>query len=143
MKGNYSFLLAVSIGQKLYKYPNDLSDSDRKELYFQYYHLIKKSAYLGHLDAMYELGQQYENTSFLNVNNPKKCFYWYSKACAGSHPEAYNNLAFLYETGAGCEINFHTALSLYERASKLESISGKKNYKLMLKNMSKGGKYNK
>jgi len=143
MKGNKSFLSAVSISQKIYKYPNDLSYSDRKKLYLQYFELIKQSAYLGHLDAMYELGQQYENTSYLNSNNPKKCFYWYSKACAGGHPEACNNLAFLYETGGGCEINFDMALSLYEKASKLGSISGKRNYKIMLKDMSKGGKYNK
>lgn len=143
MKGNKSFLLAVSLGQKIYEYPNTLSDFDRKELYSQYFSLIKRSAYLGNLDAMYELGQQYENTSYLNNNNPKKSFYWYSKACAGGHSEACNNLAFLYETGRGCAIDLDKALSLYQKSSQLGSISGKKNYKVMLKDMSRGGKYSK
>ncbi|WP_293312119.1 tetratricopeptide repeat protein [Pedobacter sp. UBA5917] len=143
MKGNKLFLLAVSLGQKIYEYPTTLSDFDRKELYSRYFSLIKRSAYLGNPDAMYELGQQYENTSYLNNNNPKKSFYWYSKACAGGHFEACNNLAFLYETGRGCAIDLDNALSLYRKSSQLGSISGKKNYKVMLKDMSNGGKYSK
>jgi TPR repeat protein len=145
MKGQKIYSLAALISEKMYKYPSDLSEKERKELYYEYFSLIKRSSYLGHTQAQYEYAQQFENMSFLGVNNPmynpKKCIFWYSKACNKGHSEACNNLAHIYELGDGCEKNFDLALRLYEKSAELGSPIGKKNYKLMLRDLAKGGKY--
>lgn len=73
--------------------------------------------------------------------NPKKCIYWYSKACYNKHAEACNNFAALYETGQGCDLDLIKALQLYKIAADFGSENGKKNYKIMQKDLSKGGKY--
>jgi len=103
--------------------------------------------YLGYKEAMYEYAQQFENISFLGVENPwfnpKKMNFWYHKAIEAGHPEAYNKLAHIYEMGQGVEKNNDKALEFYKKSAELGSVLGKKNYKIMLKDMSKGGRYNK
>ena len=73
--------------------------------------------------------------------NPSKSVYWYKKACSQNQPEACNNLGNLYEKGEGCEQNLEEALLLYKKSSDLGYDLGKKNYKLMLKQMAFGGIY--
>ena len=145
MKGQKAYSLAKSIHEKFYQYPNELSETAKKELYNEYFKLVRKSAYLGHLEAQYDMAQQYESMSFLGVQNPiynpKKRIFWYSKACSKGHSDACNNLASIYELGEGCEQNLDLALRLYEKSAKLGSINGKKNYEIMLRDMAKGGRY--
>lgn len=147
MKGKKTYAMAMAIHEKMYKHPSTLTPLEKKELYNEYFLLIKRSAYSGNVEAQYDLAQQYENISFLGMPNPKynpkKCIFWYSRACNSGHAEACNNLAALYEMGEGCEKNLEMALSLYEKSASLGSQNGKKNYKIMLKDLSKGGKYNK
>jgi len=66
---------------------------DKRNLYEQFFKLIKKAAYLKNKDAMYEYALQFENVSFLGVDNPlfnpKRRNFWYHKAIESGHPEAY------------------------------------------------------
>ena len=145
MKGRKGYELAILIHKKMYNLPSVLDKSEKRKLYNEYLALIRKSAYLGYKEALFDLGQQYEKISFLGVDNPmyspKKCVYWYSKACDKGHAEACNNLAALYEEGIGCEMNLQKAVELYKLSADLGSINGRGNYRIMLKNISKGGIY--
>ena len=145
MKGQKAYLKASLISGKLYQYPSTLSTSEKSDLYEEYFTLIKKAAYLGHVEGQYDLAQQYEDMSFLGIENPmynpKKCVLWYTKACDNDHAEACNNLAAFYESGAGCKKDLATALKLYEKSSRLGSPNGRKNHKTMLRDMSPDGKY--
>lgn len=146
MKGDKIYSKAMSIDSKLYGDSN-LTKQDKNSLYRQFFELIKKAAYLKHKDAMYEYAQQFENISFLGVESPlfspKRRNFWYHKAIESGHPEAYNNLASIYEIGEGLQRDYNKALELYKKSAELGSNLGKKNYKTMLKDMAKGGKYNK
>jgi TPR repeat protein len=146
MKGQGAYSLAQEINEKLNEYPSVLSEGEKNEFYEKYFALIKKSAYLGYPEGQYDFAQQFENMSFLGIKNPKydpkKCVFWYSKACKNDHAEACNNLANFYEKGEGCEKNLNFALELYKRSADLGSPNGKKNYKMMVRDLSKGGKYN-
>lgn len=146
MKGERIYSRAMLIDSKLYEESN-LTTQDKRDLYDQFFELIKKAAYLGHKEAMHEYALQFENISFLGVENPlfnpKKRNFWYHKAIEGGHAEAYNNLAHIYEIGQGVEKNYDKALEFYKKSAELGSVLGKKNYKIMLKDMAKGGLYNK
>lgn len=145
MKGEKIYTLAMFIHEKMYEYPSKLNNEEKIALYQEYFKLIKKAAYLGYVEALYDMGQQYENINFLSVNNPKyspkKCIYWYTKACYKNHPDACNNLASFYEEGNGCKKNLKLALDLYKKSAELGSINGKRNYKSILKDFADGGKY--
>jgi TPR repeat protein len=147
MKGQKAYSSATLINMQLYHYSTNLTELDKKELYWKYFALIKRSAYSGYAEGQYDFAQQFENMSFLGIKNPlynpKKCIFWYTKASEQGHPEAFNNLAHLYELGAGCQQNLDLALDLYKRAAELGSPSGKKNFRIMLKSLSPGGWYNK
>lgn len=118
-----------------------------KDLYDQYFSLIKRAAYLGHKDAMYEYAQQFEDISYLGMNNPlfspKRRNFWYLKAAESGHSEACNNLAHSCEIGSGLERDYVKALDFYRRSAELGSYLGRKNYKIMKRDMAKGGRYNK
>lgn len=139
MKGEKYYLKARLLHKKMYDYPNYINEDDRIVMYEQYINYLKKSAYLGNVQAQYDLGQQFETMNYLNINssmyNPKKCIYWYTKACLQNHPQACNNLALFYEKGEGCKKNLHKALSLYKKSAELGYSIGKKNYKIMRKQM--------
>ncbi|MFN0290102.1 tetratricopeptide repeat protein [Pedobacter helvus] len=145
MIGEKAYLLATRLRVILSEYPNKLDDKIRNEVYREYLFLLRKAAYSGHLEAQYDLAQQYETMSFLAINNPmsnpKKRIYWYTKACERNHPEACNNLASLYELGEGCDKNLDLALALYKKSAELGSPNGKENYKIMIKDMANGGMY--
>ncbi|WP_462265467.1 tetratricopeptide repeat protein [Mucilaginibacter sp.] len=132
------------IHQKLYF--EELDDLKKNILYTEYFLQIRKAAYANHLEALFDMGQQYEDMGYLgrpNPNyNPKKCIYWYTKACNNGHAEACNNLATFYENGEGCEKDLSFALQLYQKAADRGSASGKKNYKVMKHDLAIGGKYN-
>lgn len=112
----------------------------KKAIYNRYLNDIRYLAYRGIAEAQFDLAGHYEDIGFWGMPNPyynpKKCFYWYSKAVSNNHPEAHNNLASLYEEGRGCNIDLEKALELYELAALLGSPSGKKNFKIMKKQMS-------
>lgn len=145
MRGQKAYEEAKQINQKIQVYPSGLDDSNQRKLYFKYLKLIRKAAYIGNLESQYDLAQQYETMSFLDMNNPMfnaaKRIYWYTKACDQNHDEACNNLASIYELGEGCDIDLNRALELYKKSSYLGSPNGKKNYKIMLKDLRKGGRY--
>jgi TPR repeat protein len=145
MKGQKAYSSAIEIHKILYSRGGELNESEKTKLYNRYFALIKKAAYLGHSEGLFDLGQQYEDISFLGIPNPlynpQKCVYWYSKACKNGHAEACNNLAHLYEKGEGCHQNLNLAFQLYQRSADLGSPNGKKNYKIMRRDLSKGGKY--
>lgn len=143
MKGQKAYQLATTVFKEMQSRSHD--EEEQNLLYFRYLGLIKKAAYKGHTEAIYDLGQQYEDVGYLGIPNPmynaRKCVYWYKKACEGNHPEACNNLATFYESGNGCDKDLNKALALYKRSADLGYSIGKKNYKIMTKDMSKGGKY--
>lgn len=124
-----------------------LSLEVRKVLYERYCQIIRKCAYRGIPEAQYEYGQLFEKTSWESpINpryNPKRSFYWYTKACKNNIGISCNNLAFMYETGLGCNVDINKALELYKKASILGNDSGKKNYKKLKKDMEKKDIYNK
>lgn len=123
----------------MYQLRDLLNKEEKYNLYDEYFKLIKKSAYSGYAEALYDLAQQYEDTHHLyDINpkyNPKKCIFWYKKACKKNHAEACNNLAHFYELGIGCKKNIKRALSLYKKSSDLGYNIGTKNYKLLIKQL--------
>lgn len=129
---------AKLVHNEMYKNPMvPMNKVKMKLLFKKYLSLLRGAAYLGNSDAQYDLGQQYEDIGYLGIPNPiynpKKCVYWYEKACRQNHAEAYNNLARLYEKGEGCEKNIKLAYKLYKKSAELGSELGKKNYKITLK----------
>lgn len=145
MKGEKAFIQAHLILSKLYKGEYELEGKlySCESLYRKYLFFLRKSAYAGFTKALYELGQTYEDINFWGINphySPKKCIYWYEKAITKNHPAAHNNLAGFYEKGEGIPQDINKALELYKKAGELGDTSGKKNYKIMLKQI-KEGKY--
>ena len=120
------------------------SEDEKKIRYAQYLNTLRKLAYNGNSEAQYDLAGHYEDMGFWGLQNPyhniRKKFYWYTKAANNNHAAANNNLADMYERGEGCVQNIKKALGLYKRATELGDIYGKKNYKLLLKQI-KTGKY--
>ncbi len=125
----------------------DLSRPEKIKLYNLYISKIRKLAYSNNRDAQYDLAQHYEDNGYLGYPNPKfnnnKRFYWYNKAAENGSGEAYNNLADLFERGDGCEKNLEKALLYYKKSMDLNYNLGKNNYKKMIKDLKKGGLYNK
>lgn len=123
----------------------DLSEDLKVKKYLEYISKIRVLAYKGNSNAQYDLAQHYENYNFLGDPNPnfnsKKRFYWYLKAANNNNGNACNNLADLFETGAGCERNLQKALSYYKKSMELGDTLGRINYKIMLKDLKKGGVY--
>jgi len=136
MKGNTQYNLAVELHKKMYFSDSNLSSAEQKKLYDQYLIALRKAAYLGNIDALYDLGQQYEDVGYLGIPNPnyapQKSIFWYTKACKMGHAEACNNLSAFYEKGQGCRQDIQKALALLKQAADLGSPYGKKNYKLLL-----------
>jgi len=120
------------------------SEEEKNIKYAQYLNALRKLAYNGYLDAQYDLAQHYEDMGFWGLPNPyhniHKKFYWYSKAAENNHAAACNNLADMYERGEGCTQDIKKALSLYKKSANLGDSCGRKNYKLLLKQI-KSGKY--
>jgi len=149
MKGKNIYLKAKLIQKKMYQIPSTSPTRNNKEklLYGKYLLLIRKAAYLGNADAQYELALTYEDMNYLYFENPyfnpKKCIYWYTKACNQNHADACNNLASFYERGMGCKQNIKQAVILYKKSSDLGHELGKKNYKLILKQIKQGYKFKK
>lgn len=142
MRGEKYYTKAKLLHQKMYTIANPVNERQQKKMYLQYLRLIRLSAYSGNIEAQYDLAQQYETMNYLSVEspmyNPKKCIYWYTKACKSNHAEACNNLASFYETGEGVKKNLKLALQLYQRSAELGSALGKKNYTIMKRQMAKG-----
>ena len=113
------------------------SDEDKKIKYAKYLNTLRKLAYNGNSEAQFDLAGHYEDIGFWGVPNPyhniRKKFYWYTKAANNNHATAHNNLANMYEKGENCVQNIKKALELYKRAAELGDILGRKNYKLLLK----------
>jgi TPR repeat protein len=145
MKGQKAYKLAKAIHEMMYT--NSHSLDEQKKLHAQYFALIKKAAYQGNTESQYDMGNQYEDIGYLGIPNPlynpKKAIFWHTKASKNGHAEAFNNLAHFYELGTGCTQNLDIALEFYKQSANLGSPNGKKNYKTMLRDMARGGKYNK
>lgn len=135
MKGKKIYLKARSLHDKLYSQSKQLNFNEKTNLYNQYKSLIKKAAYLGNSDAQYDYAQLFESISYFDLNNPnyypKKCIYWYTKACNQGHPAACNNLASFYENGEGIDKNLKKAFFLYKKSSDLGYSLGVENYNIM------------
>jgi TPR repeat protein len=145
LTGQKAYLQATDINEKLYSECSHYSESRVNELYRLYFRLLKKAAYLGHTEGQYDYAQQFENMSFLGLKNPlynsKKCIFWYTKACSKGHAEAFNSLAIFYEKGEGCKTDLKMALEFYRKSAEFGSPNGKRNYKIMIKDLAEGGKY--
>lgn len=144
MKGDRNLKKALEIKRMISKYPSLLSSSEKDELYWKGFDLIKKSAYTGNPKAMYEYAQQFDSISFLGMENPlfspKKCIYWYTKSAKLLYAEAYNNLADFYERGVGVKQDLRKSYELYKRGAELGSKLAKLNLKIFDKQI-KRGKY--
>lgn len=140
MKGENKYKRALLIISQLYKkdYSFEGMLLSKKDMYDLYVKTLRKSAYLGYPLAQYDYAQLYENINFggLNQNySPKKCIYWYKKACMSNIPAAFNNLAGFYENGEGVEKDMNRALELYKKAMELGDSNGRGNYRILLKQM--------
>ena len=133
MKGKLEMDKAKKINDRLYS--KSLETREKVLLYKEYISLLRKAAYKGNSEAQFELGQQYEDINYWGENqnhNPRKCLYWYTKACEKNHAEACNSLAHLYEVGEGINKNVNKALRYYKKSADLGSEIGRDNYKLLL-----------
>lgn len=141
MKGEAQYRKAISILEQLYSknYIYERKIFPKKDMYDLYIKHLRKAAYLKHPLAQYDLAQTYENINFWGINqhySPKRCIFWYKKACINNLPSAFNNLAGFYEEGIGIKQDLHQALELYKKAGDLGDLNGKKNYKVLLKQLS-------
>lgn len=146
MRGDKIYSKASELRAKIIEQDSKATE-EKRHLFYNYLELLKKAAYLGHKEAMYDYAQQFEDMGILGLQNPlfnlKRRNFWYHKAMENGHPEAHNNLASIYTLGEGVEKDYEKALEFYRKSAELGSVLGKKNYKIMLKHMAKGGLYNK
>ncbi len=144
MKGIKNYYKAQQIHKILYDPSTVLSKKRRITLYNKYLNCIKVAAYQGHIEAMYDLAQCFEDIGYLSIQNPnykpRKCIYWYQKACEQNHPASFNNLAHFYEIGEGVSTDIKKAISLYKKSAELGYKLGLTNYKIILKQI-KNGEY--
>jgi TPR repeat protein len=147
MKGQKAYTLAQEVHHKMYGQYERLTTDKQLSLYHLYLNFLKNASYKGHTEALFDLGQQYEDCGYLGLPNPmynpRKCIYWYTKAVNKGHPDACNNLATFYEKGEGCMQDLSRALSLYKLAADRDYWLGKKSYKKMQRDMAEGGRYHK
>lgn len=140
MRGKILYEKAQLIADKMYSM--EIGISLKESLYKEYISLIRKSAYKGYPAAQYDLAQSYEDVGFWGVPNPyeniQKRFYWYSKAAFNNYAAAYNNLADMFERGIGHSKDIKKALEYYKKAADLGDKLGKKNYKILTKQIEKG-----
>jgi TPR repeat protein len=142
MKGQKLYLEASKLYKKMYEIDSQRVEAELKlNLYHKYLKLIRKAAYVGNSEAQFDLAQTFENMTYLDLQNPKfnpkKCVYWYTKACNQNHSNACNNLAHLFEKGQGCVLNLTKALELYKKSADLGNKIGRQNYKILLGQMQK------
>lgn len=141
MKGDKIYSKASELLAKMTSGNSNVTEQ-KKELFYNYFFLLKKAAYLGHKEAMYDYAQQFEDFGHLGLVNPlfnlKKMSYWYKKAAESGHAEAYNNLASMYANGLSVEKDDQKALEFYKKSAGLGSDLGRKNYKIMFKYLGKG-----
>ncbi|MCT4665469.1 MAG: hypothetical protein N4A45_09580 [Flavobacteriales bacterium] len=144
MKNKTLFLASKELEDYLYKFSKVLTFKEKVSLLHVYEDLLIRSA-LDNKNAMFELGQFYENDAYLTPNpfaNASKCLYWYSKATNFNHPEACNMLATIYESGICCKRSLRKALYLYEKGSKLGYDISKENLHILIKEINdKNHKY--
>jgi len=137
MKGEKTYLKSASLIHTIYE---TLNESKKRKLYTEYIFHLRKAAYAGHGRAQWELGQEHEDINCFGPNpnyDPKRCLYWYTKACNNNIAEACNNLASLYGTGTACKVNNRKALSLYKKAADLGDDLAKNNYRQLKKELSR------
>jgi len=130
--------------EKLVEHIRNTADENEKNiLYRQYLSELRKLAYRGNAEAQFNLALHYEDYGIMGDPNPYhnvyKNFYWYTKATNNNHASACNNLADMYERGAGCKQNIKKALELYKKAAELGDWCGKKNYSCLKKQLKKVG----
>ena len=127
---------------RLSLYGSKLSREAKRAKYMQYLSALRKLAYNGNPEAQYDLAQHYDDIGFWGMPNPyhniNNKFYWYTKAANNNHAAANNSLADMYERGEGCTQSIKKALELYKKCASLGDSLGKKNYKLLLKQIKSG-----
>lgn len=134
MKGDKHYQQGMLLLNSLHKKYKKMREEEISAQHSRYISLIRKAAYLGHVEAQYELALNYEDQNYFLINpifNISKRAYWYNKACSASHPDACNNLASLYERGEGVKKNLKKAALLYRKAYKLGCAHAKENYRLL------------
>lgn len=126
---------------ELYEAP-EKDETKKKQQYGLYLVELRKLAYRGVSEAQYDLAQHYEDIGFWGVVNPydnvKKRFYWYTKAVENNHAAACNDLASMYEVGAGCEKSIAKAKELYKKGADLGDDNAKGNYRILLRQIKNG-----
>ncbi len=136
MKGSKVFSEAMGLNKMLYAC--QLGGPEIHELYVRFLSCLKKAAYAGHPEAQFEYGQQFEDTCFFMPNpnyNPRKSFYWYTKAAENNIGGACNNLGYYYDNGIACTQDKALAMDLYKRAIELGCTWAKGNYRLVRKEL--------
>lgn len=73
---------------------------------------LQKAVALGHVEAMYELGNVY-----FEMEDQGHAFTMYEQAARLGHPDAMNNLADMYLNGEGTVINEQLALQWFVKAA--------------------------
>lgn len=125
MRGAKSYTKAQEILDKIY---STIDKVKKEKYYYEYLKYLRKSAYLNHGEAQFELGIQYEDFYIFGGNphfNIAKCLYWYQKACSNNIAHACNNLAIILEK----QNKISDAVIVYEKAINLGNIQAKGNFK--------------
>ena len=93
---------------------------------------IRRAAYLGNVNAQFELGQKYEDTGFFG-ENPKRALYWYLKAAEKGHAEACNCIGFYHDHGIGVKKNPQKAITWYKKGANRGSKLARKTWQKVCK----------
>ena len=83
------------------------------------------AAKLGSASAQVSLGWSYMIGSGGLPVNFSQAVYWNDLGARGGHPEGYNNLGWLYETGQGVVRDIPTAAILYQKAADMGNEEAK------------------
>lgn len=105
-----------------------LENSDKQSSQFW----LEQAASAGHVQSMYELGQNH----LLGSNGAEKSYAkakkWLLLAAKGEHAEANYYLGFIYTRGLGCKENPRKALQYFGTAAKLNSLKAQCSLAYML-----------
>lgn len=103
---------------------------------------IRQLAYRNYADAQYVLAEHYDASSICGdpnpYYNPKKMFYWHTKAAANNHGGSYNVLAIMYEKGEGCKKDMKKAYEYYKKSASLGDYVGKMNLRIFRRQLKQG-----
>ncbi len=96
--------------------------------YTQDYEEIKKLAKQGDSEKQYDLGWGYMNGFVTSSREPKKGFYWISKAANQENVNAEYYLGYMYNYGFGIDQDLKKSFYWFAKAARQENVDKGKRY---------------